>query len=49
MLIVIHKLLLDIQLTHTFMPDLIHKPWMVSINYLTLDNIGSKFAPLYIV
>ena len=28
-LILSDKLLLDIQLTHTFMPNMIHKPWMV--------------------
>jgi hypothetical protein len=27
------KLLLDIQLIHTFMPNMIHKPWMVSNGY----------------
>ena len=30
MLILSDKLLLDIQLMHTFMPNMIHKPWMVS-------------------
>ena len=30
MLILSDKLLLDIQLFHTFMPNMIHKPWMVS-------------------
>ena len=29
MLILSDKLLLDIQLNHTFMPKMIHKPWMV--------------------
>ena len=29
-LILSDKLLLNIQLTHTFMPNMIHKPWMVS-------------------
>ena len=27
------KLLLDIQLIHAFMPNMIHKPWMVSNGY----------------
>ena len=31
MLILSDKLLLDVQLNHTFMPNMIHKPWMVSI------------------
>ena len=34
MLILSDKLLLDIQLMHTFMPNMIHKPWMVSTNYI---------------
>ena len=33
MLILSDKLLLDIQLLHTFMPNMIHKPWMVSSDY----------------
>ena len=33
MLILSDKLLLDIQLIHTFMPNTIHKPWMVSSGY----------------
>ena len=45
MLIVIHKLLLDIQLTHTFMPDLIHKPWMVSI----VEQLNSQMLHLYTI
>ena len=34
MLILSDKLLLDIQLIHTFMPNMIHKPWMVSSKYV---------------
>ena len=33
MLILSDKLLLDIQLMHTFMPNMIRKPWMVSSAY----------------
>ena len=36
MLILSDKLLLDIQLNHTFMPKMIHKPWMVSIRHTIL-------------
>ena len=36
MLILSDKLLLDIQLMHTFMPNMIHKPWMVSIKYVSI-------------
>ena len=34
-LILSDKLLLDIQLMHTFIPNMIHKPWMVSDNQYT--------------
>ena len=35
-LILSDKLILDIQLTHTFMPNMIHTPWMVSSTYVPL-------------
>jgi hypothetical protein len=36
MLILSDKLLLDIQLNHTFMPKIVHKPWMVSSMHIAI-------------
>ena len=38
MLILSDKLLLDIQLMHTFTPNMIHKPWMVSTGQKGFQN-----------
>ena len=44
MLILSDKLLLDIQLMHTFMPNMIHKPWMVSRLLRYVVNNGQNFV-----
>jgi hypothetical protein len=36
------KMFLDVPLLHTFMPDLIHQPWMVSIINNYLDKIRGE-------
>ena len=41
-LILSDKLLLDIQLTHTFMPNMIHTPWLVS-NIYAPRNVCVKY------
>ena len=48
MLILSDKLLLDIQLNHTFMPKMIHKPWMVSNSYVPV-RCFQTFRILYLL
>ena len=45
MLILSDKLLIDIQLMHTFMPNMIHKPWMVSSTYIRTSHFILLIKP----
>ena len=50
MLILSDKLLLDIQLMHTFMPNMIHQPWMVSnIQSLTIAIVFTTQLAVYYI